>query len=58
VELRFRLSSLTEVQRWILSWGGRARVLSPPELVASIRHEAEQLLEVDRVSRESRASGA
>jgi predicted DNA-binding transcriptional regulator YafY len=46
VELRFRLSSLTEVQRWILSWGGRARVVSPPELVDSIRREVEQLLEV------------
>jgi predicted DNA-binding transcriptional regulator YafY len=46
VELQFRLSSLTEVQRWILSWGGRARVVSPPELVESIRREVDQLLEV------------
>jgi proteasome accessory factor B len=46
VELRFRLSSLTEVQRWILSWGGRAQVVSPPELVESIRREAEQLIAV------------
>lgn len=43
VELRFRLSSFTEVQRWILSWGGRARVVAPPELVESIRREAEEL---------------
>ncbi len=46
VELRFRLSSLTEVQRWILNWGARARVISPPELADSIRQEAERLLAV------------
>jgi proteasome accessory factor B len=45
LELRLRLSSLTEVQRWILSWGGRARVLAPPALVASIEQEARQILE-------------
>jgi predicted DNA-binding transcriptional regulator YafY len=44
VELRMRLSSLTEVQRWILGWGGSARVLSPPELVAAVRREAERIL--------------
>jgi predicted DNA-binding transcriptional regulator YafY len=40
VELRLQLSSLTEVQRWILSWGGRARWLSPPELAASVRRRS------------------
>jgi predicted DNA-binding transcriptional regulator YafY len=40
VELRLRLSSLTEVQRWILSWGGRAVVLAPEELASSVRREA------------------
>jgi predicted DNA-binding transcriptional regulator YafY len=44
VELLLRLSSLTEVQRWILSWGGRAKVVAPPELAASVRHEAEGIL--------------
>jgi predicted DNA-binding transcriptional regulator YafY len=37
VEMRMELGSLQEVERWILSWGKRARVLEPPELVESIR---------------------
>lgn len=32
VELRMTLSSLGEVERWILSWGGEAVALHPPEL--------------------------
>ena len=36
-ELRMELGSLEEVERWILSWGKRAEVLEPPELVARIR---------------------
>jgi predicted DNA-binding transcriptional regulator YafY len=44
VELRLRLSSLTEVQRWILSWGGRAVVLAPEELASSVRREAAGIL--------------
>jgi predicted DNA-binding transcriptional regulator YafY len=32
VELRLRLSSLAEVQRWILGWGGSATVLRPAAL--------------------------
>lgn len=43
VELRLRLSSLVEVQRWILSWGGEAVPLAPPELAASIAHAARRL---------------
>lgn len=43
VELRLRLGSLVEVERWILGWGGRARVLAPAELVASVRAAAERL---------------
>ena len=31
------LGSLEEVERWILSWGKRAQVLEPPELVERIR---------------------
>jgi predicted DNA-binding transcriptional regulator YafY len=44
VELRLDLSSLTEVQRWILSWGGHAVVLAPAELAVSVRREAERIL--------------
>lgn len=36
-EMELRLGSLQEVERWILSWGVRATVLSPPELIARIR---------------------
>lgn len=45
IELRLRLGSLVEVQRWILGWGGHVRVLAPPELVAGVRDAARSLLE-------------
>lgn len=44
VELRLRLSSLIEVQRWILGWGGHATVLQPPELAAAVREAAEKIV--------------
>jgi proteasome accessory factor B len=44
VELRFRLSTLAEIQRWILNWGAQAQVISPPELVTAMRREAHELL--------------
>ncbi len=37
VEMRMELGSLEEVERWILSWGKRAKVIEPPELVERIR---------------------
>ena len=37
IEMRMELGSLEEVERWILSWGKRARVLEPPELVERMR---------------------
>src|SRR5262249_50634603 len=37
VELDLTLSSLIEIERWILSWGGHAKVIRPPELIASVR---------------------
>ena len=40
VELRLKISSLGEVQRWLLGFGGHARVLKPAELAASIRAAA------------------
>ena len=43
-ELRMKLSSLAEVQRWVLSWGGHAKVISPKELAVSVREAAQQLL--------------
>jgi len=44
VELRMKLSSLAEVERWILGWAGNARVLHPPELAQSIRQSARNIL--------------
>jgi proteasome accessory factor B len=44
VELRLRLSSLAEVARWILSWGGEAVVVRPPELAESVRQAARKVL--------------
>jgi len=43
LELEMRLSSLGEVQRWILSWGGGAVPVQPHELVASIQEAARAL---------------
>ncbi len=44
VELSLKLSSLVEIERWILSWGGDAKVVKPQELVAAIRKAAEAIL--------------
>jgi proteasome accessory factor B len=44
VELRLKLSSLAEIQRWILSWGGRAKVIAPEELRGSVREAAREIL--------------
>ena len=46
LELKVRLSGLVEIQRWILSWGGEAEVLSPPELAERVRNAAQRLLKV------------
>jgi predicted DNA-binding transcriptional regulator YafY len=44
VELKLKLSSLPEIQRWVLSWGGHARVIQPPELVEGVRRAAQAIL--------------
>lgn len=44
VELRLKLSSLEEIQRWVLSWGGDATVVKPAELVVSVQAAARKLL--------------
>jgi predicted DNA-binding transcriptional regulator YafY len=43
-ELKMTLSSLAEVQRWVLSWGGDATVLRPRELVESVHAAALKML--------------
>jgi len=44
VELRLNLSSLHEIQRWVLSWGGDAVVAQPRELADAVRKAAEKIL--------------
>jgi proteasome accessory factor B len=44
VELRFQLSSLEEVGRWVLSWAGDAVVVRPPELAQWVRQAARKVL--------------
>jgi predicted DNA-binding transcriptional regulator YafY len=44
VELRLKLSSLVEIERWILSWGGDAKVIQPRELGEAVRRSAKKIL--------------
>jgi predicted DNA-binding transcriptional regulator YafY len=44
VELRLKLSSLAEVERWVLSWGGDAVVVKPRELAKIVKRSAEKIL--------------
>jgi proteasome accessory factor B len=44
VELSLKLSSLIEIERWVLSWGGDVRVIKPRELADNIRAAAEKML--------------
>jgi proteasome accessory factor B len=44
VELRMTLSSLDEIERWVLSWGGSAEVSAPNELAESVRRAARRIL--------------
>jgi proteasome accessory factor B len=45
VELKLKLSSLVEIERWILSWGGDAKVLKPRELAESVQKSAKRILQ-------------
>jgi predicted DNA-binding transcriptional regulator YafY len=45
VELKLKLSSLVEIERWVLSWGGDARVLKPRELAEAVRTSANKILQ-------------
>jgi predicted DNA-binding transcriptional regulator YafY len=44
VEMRLKLSSLREIERWVLGWGGDALVLKPRELVDAIKQAAKKIL--------------
>jgi proteasome accessory factor B len=44
VELALKLSSLVEIERWVLGWGGDATVVKPPELREAVREAARRIL--------------
>jgi predicted DNA-binding transcriptional regulator YafY len=44
IELRLKLSSLLEIERWVLGWGGNAVVLHPPDLRSAVRKAAQTIL--------------
>ena len=44
IEFQIELPDLFEIERWILSWGSHAKVLSPAKLKNSIRKHAEAIL--------------
>lgn len=44
LEMRLKLGSLVEIQRWILGWSGHAQVLAPKELIQGVRDAAERIL--------------
>lgn len=48
VELSLKLSSLIEIERWVLSWGGDVRVVKPRELADKIREAARKILKADK----------
>jgi predicted DNA-binding transcriptional regulator YafY len=50
VELRLKLSSLLEVERWVLSWGGNARVVKPLELVQAVKQSAQRIIDSQNAS--------
>ena len=45
VDLKLKLSSLIEIERWVLSWGGDAKVLKPRELAEAVRSSANKILQ-------------
>lgn len=44
LELQLKLSSLTEIKRWVLGWGGSVSVMEPAELSAGVAAAAERVL--------------
>jgi predicted DNA-binding transcriptional regulator YafY len=44
VELRLKLSSLVEIERWVLSWGGDAVVVKPRQLADAVKQAAKKIL--------------
>jgi predicted DNA-binding transcriptional regulator YafY len=53
VELHMKLSSLAEVERWVLNWAGHAVVVKPPELARSVAESARRILVSSEAPRKS-----
>jgi len=45
-ELKMKLSSLAEVERWVLSWGGDAVVVKPTQLAEAVKAAAKKILQI------------
>ncbi|MFT6621405.1 MAG: proteasome accessory factor B [Limisphaerales bacterium] len=45
LDLILKLSSLNEIQRWILTWAGNAQVIGPKELARAVKGAAQATLE-------------
>ncbi len=45
VELRLKLSSLAEIERWVMGWGGNAVAVKPPELAEMVKKSAQKILQ-------------
>ncbi len=45
IEVTLKANHLLEIRRWILSWGGGATVLEPPELVAEVAQDVKRMCE-------------
>lgn len=43
IEMSLELGDLKEITRWILSWGGQAKVLAPKELKTVVKKEVAQM---------------
>lgn len=44
VDLSLRLSHLIDIRRWILGWGGAAKVIAPTELAEAVQAEARAIV--------------
>ena len=51
MEVELLLSSLEEVERWVLGFGANARVLQPPALVERIQKAAKEMVALYRPAR-------
>jgi predicted DNA-binding transcriptional regulator YafY len=43
-EVSFEVASLTEIERWVLSWGNNCQVISPKELLERVCKGARDIL--------------